>query len=46
MGTSSRAGAEQLVRIGDALVFEGAYADMGRRIMSKALDNRIGCFSP
>ncbi|KLU60627.1 putative aminopeptidase YsdC [Peptococcaceae bacterium CEB3] len=44
IGASSRAEAEQVVGIGDALILEGAYVEVGKRIMSKALDGRIGCF--
>lgn len=44
IGATSREGAEQLVRIGDSAVFIGAFARTGARILSKALDNRVGCF--
>ncbi|CAA7601883.1 Peptidase M42, domain 2 [Acididesulfobacillus acetoxydans] len=44
IGVSSRAQAEENVRVGDMLVFVGDYEELGSRVMSKALDDRIGCF--
>lgn len=45
IGAHSRADAEELVGIGDTLTFMGEYAELGSRIISKALDDRVGCFA-
>ena len=44
IGVSSREEAEQFVHIGDTAVFCGDFVECGSRIISKALDDRIGCF--
>lgn len=44
IGASDRNEAEQIIRIGDSAVFVGAFVKTGTRILSKALDDRIGCF--
>lgn len=44
IGAKDRAEAEQILRIGDSAVFVGPFVHTGSRILSKALDNRIGCF--
>jgi len=41
VGASSREDCP--VRVGDAGVFERPYIDLGKRVVSKALDDRIGC---
>ncbi|MDR3288606.1 MAG: M42 family metallopeptidase [Peptococcaceae bacterium] len=44
IGAASEEEAAVKVGIGDSAVFVGEYAEMGSRIMAKALDNRAGCF--
>jgi Cellulase M and related proteins len=44
IGTSSREETEQLVHLGEAATFVGDFIETGTRILSKALDDRIGCF--
>ncbi|WP_088228116.1 M42 family metallopeptidase [Desulfosporosinus sp. FKB] len=44
IGAQSREEAKQLVRIGDSAVFIGEYVHSDSRIISKAMDDRIGCF--
>ncbi len=44
IGAKSEEEALAMVGIGEAAVFEGAYMEQGDRIVSKALDNRVGCF--
>lgn len=44
IGASTREEAEQFVRIGETGVFVGDFIESGSRIISKALDDRIGCF--
>lgn len=44
IGVSSQEEAEQFVRIGETAVFVGNFVESGSRIISKALDDRIGCF--
>lgn len=44
IGTTSREESEQLIRIGESAVFMGNYEEVGHRIISKAMDNRVGCF--
>ncbi len=44
IGAESREEAEKIVSVGDVAVFEGAFEERGNRIVSKALDDRIGCF--
>lgn len=44
IGVSSREEAEGFVHIGDTAVFVGDFIDYGSKMISKAFDNRIGCF--
>lgn len=44
IGAKSREDAEKLVSVGDTAVFEGSFSKNGTRIISKALDNRAGCY--
>ena len=44
IGANSREEAEKLVNVGDTAVFEGAFAMSGDTIISKALDDRVGCY--
>lgn len=44
IGAKTRKEAEKLISIGDMAVFEGEMHMVGNRIVSKALDNRIGCY--
>jgi len=43
IGASSRAEAESAVRVGDMAVFEGKMEERGDRLVSKAMDDRVGC---
>lgn len=44
IGATSKEEAERLVNIGDMAVFVGEFYTQGKRIISKALDNRSGCY--
>lgn len=44
IGASDRASAEKKVSVGDMAVFDGSFAEADGVIISKALDNRIGCY--
>ncbi|TGE33512.1 M42 family metallopeptidase [Desulfosporosinus sp. Sb-LF] len=44
IGASTQEEAEQLVQIGETVTFIGDFVESGSRIISKALDDRIGCF--
>ena len=44
IGAEGKEDAEKQVSLGDTAVFEGEYHKNGTRIISKALDNRAGCF--
>ena len=44
IGVTTRDEAKQIVRIGETAVFVGDFVEAGSRIISKALDDRIGCF--
>ncbi|MDR3270830.1 MAG: M20/M25/M40 family metallo-hydrolase [Peptococcaceae bacterium] len=44
IGATSESDAAAKVRIGDSAVFVGEYTETQTRVISKALDNRIGCF--
>lgn len=44
IGVSSREEAEKKVAIGDVVSFYGPLATHEHRVVSKAIDNRIGCF--
>ena len=43
IGVTSKEEAEQKVSIGDFAVFRQDFVDMGKRLVSKAMDDRIGC---
>ncbi|HBR03898.1 MAG TPA: aminopeptidase [Ruminiclostridium sp.] len=43
IGANSRTDAEKLVKVGDLAVFVGETVEQNGRIISKALDDRIGC---
>lgn len=45
IGAESRAEAEKLVSIGDMAAFGGEYTEIGRRICTKAADDRAGCYA-
>lgn len=45
IGAANREEAENLVLIGDTAVFEGNFHEVGDRVISKALDNRVGCYA-
>ncbi|MDD6734783.1 MAG: M42 family metallopeptidase [Clostridiales bacterium] len=44
IGASSREEAEKLVSIGDMASFTGEFREQGGCVISKALDNRVGCY--
>jgi putative aminopeptidase FrvX len=44
IGVSSREEAGKAVQIGDSAVLVGDFIESGSRIISKAFDNRLGCF--
>ncbi len=44
IGASSEEEAAKRVSLGECAVFEGAFRDYGDRLVSKAMDNRTGCF--
>lgn len=44
IGATDRADAEQKISVGDVACFEGPFEEMGTRVVSKALDDRIGCY--
>jgi len=44
IGVSCREAAEQLIHIGETAVFIGDFVELEDRIISKALDDRVGCF--
>lgn len=44
IGAGSREEAEKLVSVGDAAVFVGDFFVQGSNVISKALDNRAGCY--
>lgn len=43
IGASGRKQAEEKVKIGDTAVYLRSFNDLGERIISKALDDRVGC---
>ena len=43
IGVTSKEEAEEKVSIGDFAVFRQDFVDMGKRLVSKAMDDRIGC---
>ncbi|MDA8229253.1 MAG: M42 family metallopeptidase [Desulfitobacterium hafniense] len=44
IAANSKEDAESRIRVGDTAVFVGEFHDQGDKIISKALDDRIGCF--
>ena len=44
IGASTKKEAEELVSIGDVAAFEGELIEQGNVVVSKALDNRVGCY--
>ena len=44
IGAKDRDEAERLVQIGDTAVFDGAFCLSGDTVISKALDDRVGCY--
>lgn len=44
IGAADKAEAQKLVNVGDTAVFEGAFNMSGDTVISKALDNRAGCY--
>ena len=45
IGASGKKEASELVAVGDMAAFEGGYVQNGDIVMSKALDNRAGCYA-
>ncbi len=43
IGASDQKEAEEKVKIGDVAVYQRGFQDLGKRIISKALDDRVGC---
>lgn len=44
IGARDKAAAEKLVKPGDTAVFDGAFYQQGDTVISKALDDRAGCY--
>ncbi len=44
IGVKNREEAEKLVSVGDSATFVGDFYVQGERVISKALDNRVGCW--
>ena len=44
IGAKNKEEAESKISIGDAAVFMGEFTDLGERVVSKALDDRVGCY--
>lgn len=44
IGAKSRKEAEELVNIGDIAIFDGSFVTVGDTVISKALDDRAGCY--
>lgn len=44
IGAKNRKAAEKLVKTGDTAVFDGAFYKKGDTVISKALDDRVGCY--
>ncbi|MGN1115897.1 MAG: M42 family metallopeptidase [Candidatus Ornithomonoglobus sp.] len=44
IGAKNKAAAEKLVNTGDTAVFDGGFYQRGDTVISKALDNRAGCY--
>ena len=45
IGAKTGEEAEKMVSVGDAGAFEGSFYQNGTRVVSKALDNRAGCYA-
>lgn len=45
IGAKDREEAEKMVSVGDTAAFEGGFYQSGSRVVSKALDNRAGCYA-
>lgn len=43
IGAANKAEAEARVKIGDAAGLKREFADLGKRVVSKAMDDRVGC---
>ncbi len=44
IGAKDREDAEQKISIGDVGAFVGEFSDLGDKVVSKALDDRVGCY--
>jgi len=44
IGAKSKEEAQNKISIGDAAAFSGEFCDLGERVVSKALDDRVGCY--
>lgn len=44
IGAKSKEEAERKISIGDVASFVGEFSDLGDRVVSKALDDRVGCY--
>lgn len=44
IGAKNKGDAEKQVKIGDTAVFDGAFSVSGDTVISKALDDRVGCY--
>jgi putative aminopeptidase FrvX len=44
IGAKNKADAESRIKVGDAACFEGPFEEIGTRVVSKALDDRVGCY--
>ncbi len=44
IGAKNKEEAEEKIKIGDVAYFEGSYEEIDGRIISKAIDDRVGCF--
>lgn len=44
IGAENKEEAEKLVSVGEMCTFAGDYSEQGRNVISKALDNRAGCY--
>lgn len=44
IGAKNKKEAEEKIKIGDVAYFEGSYEESGSRVVSKAIDDRVGCY--
>jgi len=44
IGAKNREDAQTKISIGDAAAFVGEFSDLGDKVVSKALDDRVGCY--